>query len=80
VFSEEERDNGAETLFEEIIAENFHNLEKETHPGLEPLGVTNKMNSTRNNLRHIVVKMVKVKHKERILKTAREKKIPGTSD
>ena len=37
--------------------------------------VPNKMDAKRPALRHIVIKMAKVKDKERILKTAREKKL-----
>ena len=37
--------------------------------------VPNKMNSKRSIPRHIIIKMPKVKEKERILKAAREKKL-----
>ena len=37
--------------------------------------VPNKMDARRPALRHIVIKMAKVKDKERILKTAREKQL-----
>ena len=36
--------------------------------------VPNKINPRRNNLRHILIKLTKIKHKEQILKAAREKK------
>ena len=34
--------------------------------------VPNKINPRRNNLRHILIKLKKIKHKEQILKAARE--------
>ena len=37
--------------------------------------VPNKMDTKRPTLRHIIIKMSKVKDKERILKAAREKKL-----
>ena len=35
--------------------------------------VPNKINPRRNNLRHILIELTKIKHKEQILKPAREK-------
>ena len=35
--------------------------------------VPNRINARRNTLRHILIKLTKVKHKEQILKAAREK-------
>ena len=68
----EEREKGIENVFEEIMAENFPNLKKETDMQVqEAQRVPNKINPNRPTLRHIIVKMVKVK--ERILKAAREK-------
>ena len=37
--------------------------------------VPNKINPRRNTPRHILIKLTKIKHKEQILKAAREKKI-----
>ena len=68
----EEREKGIENVFEEIMAENFPNLKKETDTQVqEAQRVPNNINPNRPTLRHIIVKMVKVK--ERILKAAREK-------
>ena len=68
----EEREKGIENVFEEIMAENFPNLKKETDMQVqEAQRVPNKINPNRPTLRHIIVKMAKVK--ERILKAAREK-------
>ena len=41
----------------------------------EPQRIPNKMDAKRPTPRHIIIKMPKVKDKERILKTAREKKL-----
>ena len=57
------------------MAENFINLKKETDIQVqEAQRVPNKMNPNRPTPRHILIKMAKVKDKERILKAAREKK------
>ena len=56
------------------MAENFPNLKKETDIQVqEAQRVPNKINPNRPTPRHIILKMAKVKHKERILKAAREK-------
>ena len=71
---EEERDKGADHLSEEIIAENFPNLGKETDIQVqEAQRASNKMNPKRPTPRHIIIKMSKVKEKERILKATRER-------
>ena len=58
-----------ENIFEEIMSENFPNL-KETDTGSTE--APNKLNPNRPTPRHIIIKMTKVKDKERILKAARE--------
>ena len=56
------------------MAENFPNLKKETDTQVqEAQRVPNKMHLNIPTPRHIIIKMVKVKDKERILKAAREK-------
>ena len=56
------------------MAENFPSLGKETDIQLqEAQKVPNKMNLKRTTPRHIIIKMVKVKDKERLLKAARGK-------
>ena len=63
-------------LFEKIMKENFLNLLKEIDmPVQEAQTVPNKMDAKRPTPRHIIIKMPKVKDKERILKAAREKKL-----
>ena len=71
---EEERKKGCEKIFEEIIVENFPNMEKEIiNQVQEAQRVPYRMNPRRNMPRHILIKLTKTKHKERILKRAREK-------
>ena len=71
---EEEKKIGYERNFEEIIAENFPNMEKEiANQVQEGQRVPYRINSRRNKPRHILIKLKKTKHKERILKAAREK-------
>ena len=61
-------------ILEEIIVENFHKMGMEipTHVQ-ETQRVLNKINSRQNTPRHILIKLTKIKHKEQILKAAREK-------
>ena len=49
------------------------NLKKETYPGTRKTEGPQNMNSNRPIPRHIIIKMAKVKGKERILKAARKK-------
>ena len=70
----EEKKNGFEKIFEEIIVENFLNMEKEiVHQVQEAQRVPYRINPRRNIPRHTLIKLTKTKHKERILKAAREK-------
>ena len=68
---EEEKEQEIGNLFEKIVRENFPNLVKDIDMQvLEALRVPNKMDAKRPTLRHIIIKMPKVKDKERILKVA----------
>ena len=70
---EEKEKQEIENLFEKRMKENFHNLVKEIDIQLQELQrVPNKMGLKRTTPKHII-KMPKVKDKERILKAAREK-------
>ena len=69
---EEEKKKGFEKIFEEIIVENFPSMEKEiVNQVQEAQRVTYRRNPRRNMLRHILIKLTKTKHKERILKAVR---------
>jgi len=71
---EEEKKKLFEKNFEEIIVENFPNMEKEiANEVQEAQRVPYRINSRRNTPRHKLIKLTKTKHKERILKAAREK-------
>ena len=71
---EENKKKGHEKILEEIIAENFPQMGKEIVTQVqETQRVPNRINSRRNIPRHILIKLTKIKHKEQILKAAREK-------
>ena len=70
----EEKKKGYEKIFEEIMVEKFPNMEKEMVSQVqEAHRVPYRINPRRSMLRHILTKLTKTKHKERILKAAREK-------
>ena len=74
VSEEEKKKKGCEKIFEEIIVENFPNMEKEiVNQVQEAQTVPYRINPRRNMARHILIKLTKTKHKERILKASREK-------
>ena len=69
---EEEKKKWCEKIFEEIIVENFPNLEKEIVKQVqEAQGVPYRINPRKNTSRHILIKLTQTKHKERILKGAK---------
>ena len=74
ILEEEEEKKGYEKISEEIIVENFPNTEKEiANQVQEAQRVPYTINTRRKMPRHILIKLTKTKHKERILKAAREK-------
>ena len=63
-----------EQEIEKIIKENFPNLVKEIDIKVQGAQrVPNKLDPKRNTPRHIIIKIPKIKDKERTLKAAREK-------
>ena len=70
----EEEEQEIENLFEKRM-KNFPNLAKETdlQEVQEAERVPKKLDPRRNTPRHIIIKLPKIKDKERILKAAREK-------
>ena len=72
---EEQKKNWYEKIFEEIMVKNFPNMEKEiVNQVQEAQSAPYRINPPRRNTpRHILIKLTKTKHKERILKAAREK-------
>ena len=70
----EEREKGPEEIFEEIIVENFPNMGKEIATQVqEAQRVPYRINPRRNTPRHIVIKLTKIKDKEKLLKGTRGK-------
>ena len=64
---------GTEKKFEEIIVEKLHNMGKEVvHQVQETQRVPYRINPRRNTPRHLLIKLSKIKYKEKILKAARE--------
>ena len=71
---EEEKNKGTEKIFNEIIVENCPNMGKEIlNQPQEAQRVPYQINRRRNMPRHILIKLSKIKYKEKILKAAREK-------
>ena len=64
-----------ESLFEQIMKENFPSLAKEIdfQEVQEAQRVPKKLDLRKHTARHIIITLAKIEDKERILKTAREK-------
>ena len=63
---EEEREKGPEKIFEEIIAENFPNMGKQSFTKIqEAQQVPYKIHTRRNTPRHILIKLTKIKYKRK---------------
>ena len=70
----EEKEQGFVNVFEKIMKENFPNLVKGIDMQVqEAQRVSNKLDAKRPTPRHVIIKMPKVKDKERIVKATREK-------
>ena len=70
----EEKKKDTEKIFKEIIVENFPNMGKEiVNQVQEAQGVPYKINPRRNMPKHILIKLSKIKYKEKVLKAARKK-------
>ena len=70
---EEDKKKGHEKILE-IIVENFLKMGKEIITQVqETQRVPNRINPRQNTPTHILIKLTKIKHKEQILKAAREK-------
>ena len=72
----EEKEQEIGNIFDKIMKENFPDLVKETDMQVqEAQRVPDKMDANRSTLRHIIIKIPKLKDKKKILKAAREKKL-----
>ena len=71
----EEEEQEIENLFENIMKENFPNLAKEIdfQKLQEAQRVPKKLDPRKHTPRHIIITLPKIKDKERILKTVRQK-------
>ena len=71
----EERKKGPEKIFEEIIVKNFPNMRKEIATQVqEAQRVPYMINPRRNTPRQIIIKLAKLKDKEKLLNAVREKR------
>ena len=77
-----EEEQEIENLLEQIMKENFPNLAKEIdfQEVQEAQRVPKKLDPRRNTSRHIIIKLSKIKDKERILKATREKETVTTKE
>ena len=70
---EEDKKKDHKKILEEIIVENLPKMGKEIITQVQKTQrVPNRINPRRNTPRHILIKLTKIKHKEQILKAARE--------
>ena len=70
----EEEEQEIQNLLEKIMKDNFPNLAKELDMQVqEAQRVPKKLDTRRNTPRHIIIRLHKIKDKERILQAAREK-------
>ena len=71
---EKEKKKGSEKIFEEIIVENFPIMGKEiVNQVQEAQRVPYGINPKRNMLRHILIKLSKIKYKEKNIKSSKGK-------
>ena len=72
----EESEQSTKNIFEEIMTENFPNLVKEKDTQVqEAQRVPNKLDPKRPTPRHMIIKMTRLKDKERNLKALRKKQV-----
>ena len=74
VLEEEEKKKGTEKIFEEIIVENYPNMGKEiVNHVQEAQRLPNRINPRRNTPRHILIKLSKIKYKEKNIESNKGK-------
>ena len=70
-----EKEQGLESIFRQIVGENFPNLRNELVLGIQEINRTpNYLNPRRPSPRHVVLKLSKINEKVKIIRVAREKK------
>ena len=71
----EETEKGPKKIFEETIVENFPNMRKKIATQVQEVQrIPDRIKPRRNMLRYIVIKLTKIKDKEKLLKATREKR------
>ena len=71
---QEDKKKSHEKILEEIIVDNFPKMRKEIATQVqETQRAQNRINTKQNTTRHMLIKLTKIKHKEKILKVSREK-------
>ena len=74
VSEKEEKKKGSEKIFKEIIVENFPNMGKEiVNQVQEAQRVPYSINPRRNTRRHTLIKLSKIKYKEKNIKSSKGK-------
>ena len=77
----EEREKGTEKIFQEIIAKNFPNMEREPLTQIQKVQqVPCKINPRRNTPRHILIKLTKIKDNEESSQGKEINNIEGSLD
>ena len=70
-----EKNRGLEEIFEQIVAENFPNLTRETSIRVQEAERTpSKLNQDKPTPRHVIVQFANIRSKDTVLKAARAKK------
>ena len=76
---EEDKEKDHEKILEELIVENFPKMGKETITQVqETQRVPNRINPRQNTPRHILIKLTKVKHKKKNIKSSKGKATNNT--
>ena len=71
---EEDKRKGHDKILEEIMVESVTKMGKEMATQVqETQSIPNRINPKQNTPRHILIELMKIKHKEQILKPAGEK-------
>ena len=69
VQEEEEKGKGPEKIFEEVIAKNFPKMGKERVTQVQEAHIPYRINPRRSTLRRILIKLTKIKYKEKNIKS-----------
>ena len=73
----EKKEKAVESLFREIMDENFPNMGRDLEIQLHEANRSPNKFNLRSSLRHIMIQLLKIKDTKKMLKATREKKIPA---